>query len=268
MGSTAPTVEPISTPAFSEWDDSSTSIMESFCRAPALEMLHSTGLFPPCKALNILDNACGAGMLSELMLDGFELGMTGEVFELALSDMDDKMVQRAKKRLESKGVQADVQCADSQNLPFKDATFDAVLTNMAIQLMPEGAKAIKEAHRVLVPSGTFAYTAWQRHGFLASIAAACPSFVPPKFLDNPLSTVPGAISTLEEIGFEDVKAEVIDTVLEWESPEETVRQVGMVGATLLAEGREEAWLRKLKDEFGEGKVTLRSQALVVTAKKA
>ncbi|GAA5921058.1 hypothetical protein JCM1841_005079 [Sporobolomyces salmonicolor] len=242
--------------------------MESFCRAPALAMLHSTGLFPPCKPLKILDNACGAGLLSGLMLDGFELGMTGEVFELALSDVDEKIVTRAREKLESKRVQADVKCADSQDLPFKDATFDAVLTNMAIQLMPQGAKAIKEAHRVLRPGGTFAYTAWQRVGFFFSIASSCPSFVSPSFLDNPLGTVQGAISTLEEVGFETVKAEVIDTFMEWESPEETVRQVGLLGETLLAEGREEAWLRKLKDEFGEGKVTLKSTALVVTGKKA
>ncbi len=49
-------------------------------------------------------------------------------------------------------------CADAEALPFKGESFDALLSNLAFQWVPDTARAFTEAARVLRPGGVFAFT--------------------------------------------------------------------------------------------------------------
>ena len=50
--------------------------------------------------------------------------------------------------------------ADAMQLPFPDATFDAVLCQFGVMFFPDKPKAFSEARRVLRPGGAFIFNLW------------------------------------------------------------------------------------------------------------
>jgi ubiquinone/menaquinone biosynthesis C-methylase UbiE len=52
--------------------------------------------------------------------------------------------------------------AFADGLPFPDGSFDAAMSSFVFQLVPNRARAIREAHRVLRPGGLLAYVSWLR----------------------------------------------------------------------------------------------------------
>ena len=49
-----------------------------------------------------------------------------------------------------------------RQLPFDDASFDAVVCQFGVMFFPDKAKAFAEARRVLRPGGVFLFNAWDR----------------------------------------------------------------------------------------------------------
>ena len=54
----------------------------------------------------------------------------------------------------------DATVAFADKLPFADGSFDAAMSSFVFQLVPNRARAIREAHRVLRSGGTLAYVSW------------------------------------------------------------------------------------------------------------
>ena len=52
--------------------------------------------------------------------------------------------------------------ADALDLPFSDASFDAVVCQFSAMFFPDKAKAFAEARRVLRPGGAFLFNVWDR----------------------------------------------------------------------------------------------------------
>ena len=50
--------------------------------------------------------------------------------------------------------------ADMQALPFPDASFDLVIAQFGVMLVPDKSKALSEARRVLAPGGALLFNAW------------------------------------------------------------------------------------------------------------
>ncbi len=50
--------------------------------------------------------------------------------------------------------------AFADDLPFDDGSFDLALSSFVFQLVPNRARALREARRVLRPGGTLAYVSW------------------------------------------------------------------------------------------------------------
>lgn len=80
------------------------------------------------------------------------------------------------------------QQADALALPFKDATFDAVVCQFGVMFFADKVKAFSEVRRVLVPGGLFAFNVWDRieeNEFAAIVTTALESVFPqnpPRFL--------------------------------------------------------------------------------------
>jgi SAM-dependent methyltransferase len=78
--------------------------------------------------------------------------------------------------------------ADAMQLPFRDATFDAVVCQFGVMFFPEKPKAFSEARRVLSPGGVFIFNVWDRieeNEFADTIMTALASLFPkdpPRFM--------------------------------------------------------------------------------------
>ena len=78
--------------------------------------------------------------------------------------------------------------ADAMQLPFEDATFDAVVCQFGVMFFPDRPKAFSEARRVLRPGGAFLFNVWDRiehNEFADSVTIALESVFPddpPRFM--------------------------------------------------------------------------------------
>jgi SAM-dependent methyltransferase len=78
--------------------------------------------------------------------------------------------------------------ADAMQLPFEDASFDAVVCQFGVMFFPDRAKAYSEARRVLKPGGVFMFNVWDRieqNEFADTVTAALEILFPddpPRFL--------------------------------------------------------------------------------------
>jgi len=95
----------------------------------------------------VLDVACGPGLAAAAAEAGARVA--GMDFSPAMTVM-----------ARSLHPAIEFQTGDAEQLPFPDASFDAVIANFGIHHVERPERAIAEARRVLVPGGIFAFTFW------------------------------------------------------------------------------------------------------------
>ena len=95
---------------------------------------------------NLLDVGCGTGPMIELLLEEFDdIVCTG-------LDLTPRMIEVAS----AKGLpHARFVVGDSENMPFENESFDAVICANSFHHYPNPDKFIAEVHRVLQPGGIF-----------------------------------------------------------------------------------------------------------------
>lgn len=97
----------------------------------------------------ILDIGCGAGV--DTILAAIIVGSKGSVVGV---DIVPEMIVRAESNLQMVGLDnINFQKVSGQNLPFSDDTFDVVISNGVINLMPDKEAAMSEIIWVLKPAG-------------------------------------------------------------------------------------------------------------------
>jgi ubiquinone/menaquinone biosynthesis C-methylase UbiE len=74
-------------------------------------------------------------------------------------DIEPKMIERVSRRAQAEAVtNLEAKTASVYDLPFRDATFDAVSMIAVISEIPHPHRALKEFHRVLKPTGILAFS--------------------------------------------------------------------------------------------------------------
>ena len=98
----------------------------------------------------VLDVGCGPGRLT--LVFAKRVGPTGAVDGI---DAAVEMINRASSQARKRGVAASFQVGFAQDLPFPDATFDAVACTLALHHVAEDDQraAVEEMYRVLKPTG-------------------------------------------------------------------------------------------------------------------
>lgn len=128
--------------------------------------VHVAALDRPSK---VLDLCCGQGTLTARLVEaGHEV--TGLDFSTA-------MLERAR----AAAPDAALVDGDAQDLPFADASFDAVVCNFGVMHVPDQPKALAEVHRVLRPDGLYSMTGWAgpvRPGGFQLIVQTARAFLP------------------------------------------------------------------------------------------
>lgn len=97
------------------------------------------------RGLDVLDVGCGQG------IDLVNYALNGA--RVVGVDLTPRHVELARTHLGAMGLTGEVVEGDAEALPFKDASFDRVSSNGVLHHTPGIDAALREAHRVLRPSG-------------------------------------------------------------------------------------------------------------------
>ena len=99
----------------------------------------------------VLDVACGTGVLARAALDA--VGSSGTVVGL---DINEGMLEVAR----SKTPNIDWHKGQAEQLPFTEASFDAVISQFGLMFFEDKVTALSEMARVLKPQGKLAVAVW------------------------------------------------------------------------------------------------------------
>lgn len=105
--------------------------------------------------MRVLDVGCGPGALAS------ELASIVGPDRVAAADPSRDYVAACRRRVPG----ADVRVAPAEDLPFEQASFQAVLAQLVVQVLRDPRRAVRELHRVTAPSGVVAACVWDfQHG--------------------------------------------------------------------------------------------------------
>ena len=144
----------------------------------AADIVHRLSARPLARVLEI---AAGTGVVTRAMAT-----VLPESASIVATDLNQAMIDQAA----AVGTKRPVEWrqADAMQLPFPDATFDAVVCQFGAMFFPEKPKAFAEARRVLRPGGLFIFNVWDRieeNEFADVVVTALESVFPqdpPRFL--------------------------------------------------------------------------------------
>ena len=114
--------------------------------------------FDEWKDKDVLDVGCGAGV--EVVRFARAGARTTGV------DIAQSAITLARQNLEQQGLEARLEVADGEHLPFPDASFDFVFAHGVVQYTSDGKRMASEIHRVLRPGGLAVFQAYNRHSWL------------------------------------------------------------------------------------------------------
>ena len=103
----------------------------------------------------VLETAAGTGVVTRRIA-----ALLPDSTTIVATDLNQAMLDEAASVGTARPVQW--QQADAMQLPFADASFDAVVCQFGAMFFPDKAKGYAEARRVLVPGGVFLFDVWDR----------------------------------------------------------------------------------------------------------
>ena len=103
----------------------------------------------------VLEIAAGTGVVTRALASALS-----ERTAIVATDLNPAMIDRAAKVGTKRPVEW--RQADAMQLPFPDATFDAVVCQFGAMFFPEKPRAFAEARRVLRRGGIFIFSVWDR----------------------------------------------------------------------------------------------------------
>ena len=99
------------------------------------------------KGSYVLEVGCGVGLTTAYLAK--------KGCKVVGIDLSEKMIEKAREKAKRKGLEDKIEflVADAQKLPFKDNTFDAVISESVYVFIPDRKKAMKEFNRVIKKGG-------------------------------------------------------------------------------------------------------------------
>ena len=119
----------------------------------------------------VLDVACGAGNAT---IPAAETGA-----EVTGLDLTPSLLEVEKKNAAEAGVEIEWVEGDAEQLPFEDASSDAVMSVFGCMFAPDHNAAAAEIARVMKPGGRMAICAWTPEGNVGQFFAITASHMPP-----------------------------------------------------------------------------------------
>jgi ubiquinone/menaquinone biosynthesis C-methylase UbiE len=226
---------------------------------------------------SILETAAGTGVVARALVPRLASGA-----RYVVTDLNQPMLDYAANRQEMDSRIA-WQQADALNLPFDDASFDAVCCQFGAMFFPDRVAGYAEARRVLRPGGSFLFNVWDRieanefaHVVTDTAAAVFPDD-PPRFLAR---TPHGYHDTelireeLDKAGFSRISIRTLEKTSRAPSPRHPAvaycqgtplrNEIEARAASLLDSITDRA-TEAISERYGKGPVSGKIQAHVVVA---
>jgi len=130
-----------------------------------------------CEALDlrsgekVLDIAAGNGNAT--------LAAARRWAEVTSTDYIPELLERGRERAIANGLAVNFQQADAEALPFKDASFDVVVSTFGVMFTPDQDKAAKEMLRVSRRGGRIGMANWTPESFIGQVFKTIGKHIPP-----------------------------------------------------------------------------------------
>jgi ubiquinone/menaquinone biosynthesis C-methylase UbiE len=119
----------------------------------------------------VLDVAAGNGNAT--------LAAARRFADVVSTDYVGALLERGRERAAAERLPVTFQQADAENLPFPDASFDAVLSTFGVMFTADHPRAARELVRVCRPGGRIGMANWTPDGFIGNLLKTVVRFVPP-----------------------------------------------------------------------------------------
>ena len=119
----------------------------------------------------VLDVAAGNGNVT--------LAAARRWCEVTSTDYVESLLARGRKRAEAEGLQVKFQIADAEDLPFVDASFDAVVSTFGGMFSPDQDRTAAEMVRVCKSGGRIGLANWTPEGFIGNLFRTIGKYLPP-----------------------------------------------------------------------------------------
>jgi ubiquinone/menaquinone biosynthesis C-methylase UbiE len=119
----------------------------------------------------VLDVAAGNGNVT--------LAAARRWCEVTSTDYVESLLARGRKRADAEGLQVKFQFADAEDLPFADASFDAVVSTFGVMFSPDQDRTAAEMVRVCRPCGRIGLANWTPESFVGQMFKAIGKHLPP-----------------------------------------------------------------------------------------
>ena len=130
-----------------------------------------------CEALDlragnrVLDVAAGNGNAT--------LAAARRWCEVSSTDYVPSLLESGRVRAQAEGYAIQFQEADAENLPFPDASFDAVMSTFGVMFTPNQDQAASELARVCKPGGKIGLANWTPESFIGQLFKTIGKYIPP-----------------------------------------------------------------------------------------
>jgi ubiquinone/menaquinone biosynthesis C-methylase UbiE len=119
----------------------------------------------------VLDVAAGNGNAT--------LAAARRFADVTSTDYVGALLERGKERAKADRLDVKFQEADAEALPFKDASFDTVLSTFGVMFTPNQEQAARELLRVAKPGGKIGLANWTPEGFIGQLFKTLGKYLPP-----------------------------------------------------------------------------------------
>jgi ubiquinone/menaquinone biosynthesis C-methylase UbiE len=130
-----------------------------------------------CEALDlrsnarVLDVAAGNGNAT--------LAAARRWCDVTSTDYVAALLESGRARAQAEGLTIQFREADAENLPFADASFDAVMSTFGVMFTPNQDKAASELARVCKPGGRIGLANWTPESFIGQVFKTIGKYIPP-----------------------------------------------------------------------------------------
>ena len=144
------------------------SMVETFLLPLGPRLVDAAAIAP---GMRVLDVGAGTGNAS------IPAALRGA--DVVASDLTPELFEAGRARAQAAGVELEWVEADAEALPFKDGSFDVVISAIGVMFAPFHQVAADELVRVCRPGGTIGLLSWTPEGMLGALFRLMGGFAPP-----------------------------------------------------------------------------------------